>query len=159
MDSDTFTFKVEPKHKPFTLRGILSVTSSVYDSLGLVSPVIVPAKKLLQDLCQQKIGWDNKIALEELARWRSWISDLPKLSQVAIQRNLKPSDFSEVRSSSTSLCRCISSCLWSSCISEIRECKSSGPLQLSHRKITPSSRETHDNTEAGTVSCCSCSKN
>lgn len=28
MDSDTFTFKVEPKHKPFTRRGILSVTSS-----------------------------------------------------------------------------------------------------------------------------------
>ena len=98
MDSDTFTFKVEPKHKPFTRRGILSVTSSVYDPLGLVSPVIVPAKKRLRDLCQQKIGWDDEIALEELARWRSWISDLPKLSQVAIPRHLKPADFSEVRS-------------------------------------------------------------
>lgn len=63
-----------------------------------MSPVIVPAKKLLQDFCQQKIGWDDKIALEELARWRSWISDLPKLSQVAIPRHLKPADFSEVRS-------------------------------------------------------------
>ncbi|XP_067045816.1 uncharacterized protein [Acropora muricata] len=98
MDSDTFTFKVEPKHKPFTRRGILSTTSSVYDPLGLVSPVIVPAKKLLQDLCQQKIGWNDEIALEELAHWRSWISGLPKLSQVAIPRHLKPADFGEVRS-------------------------------------------------------------
>jgi len=95
---DKFTFKVESKHKPFTRRSILSVTSSVYDPVGLVSPVIVPTKKLLQDLYQQKIGWDDEITLEELARWRSWISDLPKLSQVAIARNLKPADFSEVRS-------------------------------------------------------------
>ena len=51
MDSDTFTFKVERKRKPFTRRGILSVTNSVCDPLWLVSPVIVPAKKLLQDLC------------------------------------------------------------------------------------------------------------
>ena len=98
MDSDTFTFKVEPKHKPFTRRGILSMTSSVYNPLRLVSPVIVPAKKLLQGLCQQKIGWDDEIPLEELTRWRSWISGLPKLSQVAIPRHLKPADFSEVRS-------------------------------------------------------------
>ena len=63
-----------------------------------MSPVIVPAKKLLQDLSQQKIGWDDEIALEELARWRSWISDHPKLSQVAIPRHLKPTDFSEVKS-------------------------------------------------------------
>ena len=98
MDSDTFTFKVEPKHKPFTRRGILSMTNSIYDPLGLVSPVIVPAKKLLQDLCQQKIGWDDEIVLEELTLWRSWISGLPKLSQVAITRHLKPADFSEVRS-------------------------------------------------------------
>ena len=98
MDSDMFTFKLEPKHKPFTRRGILSMTSSVYDPLKLVSPVIVPAKKLLQDLCQQKIGWDDEIALEELTRWRSWISGLPKLSQVAIPRHLRPADSSEVRS-------------------------------------------------------------
>ena len=98
MNSDTFTFKVEPKQKPFTRRGILSMTSSVYDPLGLVSPVIVPAKKLLQDLCQQKIGWDDEIALEELTRWKSWISGLPKLSQVAIPRHLRPADLSEVRS-------------------------------------------------------------
>ena len=64
MDLDTFTFKVEPKHKPFTWHGILPITASVYEPLWLVSPVIVLAKKLLQDLCQQKIGLDDKIALE-----------------------------------------------------------------------------------------------
>ena len=54
MDSDTFTFKVEPKHKPFTRRGILSMTSSVYDPLGLVSPVIVPANKLFQTFANRR---------------------------------------------------------------------------------------------------------
>ena len=133
MDSDTFTFKVEPKHKPFTRRGILSMTSSVYDPLGLVSPVIVLAKKLLQDLCQQKIGWDDKIALEELTRWRSWISGLPKLSQVAIPRHLKPADFSEVRSCHLHHFADASQVAYGAVICEIHECKSSDPLQLSYR--------------------------
>ena len=57
VDADSFIFKVVPKDKPFTRRGILSVTSSVYDPLGLVSPVVVSAKKLLQDLCRTKLGW------------------------------------------------------------------------------------------------------
>ena len=57
MNSDMFTFKMTPKDKPFTRRGILSVTSSIYDPLGMVSPIILPAKRLLQDLCKQGLGW------------------------------------------------------------------------------------------------------
>ena len=53
MDSDMFTFKMVLKDKTFTRRGILSVTSSIYDPLGIVSPITLLAKKLLQDLCKQ----------------------------------------------------------------------------------------------------------
>ena len=62
VDADTFTFKVVPKDKPFTRTGILSVTSSVYDRFGLVSPVVVSTKKLLEVLCRKKLGWDDAIA-------------------------------------------------------------------------------------------------
>ena len=64
----------------------------------MVSPVIVPAKKLLQDLCQQKIGWDEVIPLEDLARWNTWLSNLPKLSKVSIPRRLKPESVGQIKS-------------------------------------------------------------
>ena len=43
--------------------------SLVYDRLGLVSPALVSVKKLLQDLCRKKLGWDDEIASEETMRY------------------------------------------------------------------------------------------
>ena len=40
IESDTLGFRIELKDKPTTRRGILSTISSVYDPLGIVSPVI-----------------------------------------------------------------------------------------------------------------------
>ena len=34
--------------------------SSVYDSLGMAAPFILPVE-LLQDLCRKGLGWDNEI--------------------------------------------------------------------------------------------------
>ena len=50
-ESDTFDFTITIKDKPPTKRSILSVVSSVYDPLGFFAPFILPAKSLLQDLC------------------------------------------------------------------------------------------------------------
>jgi len=97
MNSDMFTFKITPKDKPFTRRGILSVTSSIYDPLGMVSPIIVTAKRLLQDLCKQGLGWDEEISKQESHCWRLWLSDLPLLSSVALPRCLRPVDFGQTQ--------------------------------------------------------------
>ena len=97
MNSDMFTFKMTPKDKPFTQRGILSVTSSIYDPLGILSPIILPAKRLLQDLCKQGRGWDEEIGGQESQCWRLWLSDLPLLSSVAMPRCLRPVDFGQIQ--------------------------------------------------------------
>ena len=43
-ESDEFYFKIVIKERPLTKREILSVMSSIYDPLGLLSPVILPVK-------------------------------------------------------------------------------------------------------------------
>jgi len=97
MNSDMFTFKMTPEDKPFTRRGILSVTSSICDPLGMVSPIILPTKRLLLDLCKQGLGWDGEIEGQESHFWRLWLSDLPLLSSVALPRCLKPVDFDHIQ--------------------------------------------------------------
>lgn len=44
-----------------TRRGILSTIGGMYDPLGLVGPVILQTRIILQQLAQLKLGWDDEI--------------------------------------------------------------------------------------------------
>ena len=94
--SDTFGFKISIKDKQPTRRGILSIVSSTYDPLGFAAPFILPAKAILQDLCRQKLGWDEEIPERDFNRWQDWLADLPKLEGYVIDRCIKPREFGEV---------------------------------------------------------------
>ena len=94
--SDVFNFKIATKDKPATRRGILSVISSIDDPLGFVAPFHLSAKVLIQDLCRKLLGWDDKIAEEDLQRWGIWLKELPKLEQFTIERCFKPPNFGSV---------------------------------------------------------------
>ena len=96
VEYDTFGFKVNVKDKPMTRRGILSTVSSVYDPLGFVAPFIIPAKKLLQDLCRENLGWDDEVSEVYQNRLENWKRELPLLESFQVKRCLKPSDFGTV---------------------------------------------------------------
>lgn len=95
-ENDVFKFEIVVKDHQTTRRGILSITSSMYDPLGLVSPVIVPAKILLQDLCRLDLGWDDEIPAELKVKWSNWLDDLPELAKFSINRCVKPSNFGNI---------------------------------------------------------------
>ncbi|XP_072022724.1 uncharacterized protein [Amphiura filiformis] len=95
MEPDMFGYKLDIKDRPATRRGMLSVTSSVYDPLGFVSPAILPAKQMLQELCKKKIGWDDKIPEEIRSQWIKWQSSLPGLEEFCVPRCWKPVGFEE----------------------------------------------------------------
>ena len=75
------------KIKP-TRRTLLSVVSSVFDPLGLVSPVTLNAKIILRDLVNEP--WDKEISDPQLQQWEKWLSSLNKLEQFVVPRCLKP---------------------------------------------------------------------
>ena len=99
VQSDTFHFKIVVKDRPPTRRGILSIVSSIYDPLGFVAPLILPAKAILRDLCRKGLDWDDRISPEDLARWQDWLQELPKLEQFTVERCLKPKNFGRIVSS------------------------------------------------------------
>ena len=81
----------------FGLYCILSLTSSIYDPLMFLAPIILSAKKLLQDLCKQRLDWDDLVGENESQRWEKWKADLPKLSQLAVKRCVKPPDLGKLK--------------------------------------------------------------
>ena len=57
-ETDSFCFKIKLLEKKPTRRNILSLTSTVFDPMGFVSPFIMPAKLVLQNLCRMGLDWD-----------------------------------------------------------------------------------------------------
>ncbi len=91
MQSDRFGFSITANCKNYTRRSMLSTVSSVFDPLGFVAPYLLPAKKLLQRLCQENVlGWDDEVSTEMQVIWGKWIQDLPFLSQLHVDRCLFP---------------------------------------------------------------------
>lgn len=56
VETDSFRFKMEVKQQPFTRRGMLSITSSVYDPLGFLAPVTLPAKISKSSVGEDVVG-------------------------------------------------------------------------------------------------------
>ena len=91
VESDKFVFQIVTNRKPVTRRGILSVIASVYDPLGFAAPFLLPAKKLLQELCRMgDLGWDNDIPEVYQNQWTNWLMRLPELELLKVDRCLKP---------------------------------------------------------------------
>ena len=88
--ADKFTFKVNIKKKPPTRRGLLSIISSIYDPLGFVTPFILSAKILMQELCKENLSWDDPIPGKYLKRWDIWINELPNIQRFHVSRCIKP---------------------------------------------------------------------
>ena len=55
VETDEFVFKMQLNGRPPTRRDLLSVVSSVYDPLGFISPFLLSAKIILQDVCRRKL--------------------------------------------------------------------------------------------------------
>ena len=88
---DTFWFDPEEittyaKRLPTTKRSVLRISTRIFDLLGFISPVTITAKMLFQKLCMQKIGWDNPLSGDTLAKWEKFIAELPMLIKIYVPR-------------------------------------------------------------------------
>ncbi|KAG1940147.1 hypothetical protein F2P79_016875 [Pimephales promelas] len=97
VSSDDFQFRVTVKEHPNTRRGVLSTVASIYDPLGFVAPFILRGKQILQQLCRDKVTWDEPLPQELSAQWEIWLQDLRNLSNVRIRRCYIPDNFKDVK--------------------------------------------------------------
>ena len=88
-ETDSLGVKVSPLPKKLnddTRRGCLSTMSSTFDPLGMIGPVLLPAKRVLQRTWQLKLQWDEKLPDDLLRSWTKWREQLELLNQVNIPR-------------------------------------------------------------------------
>ena len=67
-------------------RTILQQIASIYDPLGLYSPVILRGKVFLQHLWTQNISWDTQLSDEDKSRWDLLCEDMKGLDECHFPR-------------------------------------------------------------------------
>ncbi|XP_047989853.1 uncharacterized protein LOC125229116 [Leguminivora glycinivorella] len=72
--------------RPPTKREALSIIMSIFDPLGLISPVTTPAKRIMQDTWRYTTAWDEEIPEELRERWGNWLQHLRDLGDLSIPR-------------------------------------------------------------------------
>lgn len=89
---DCFGFNLQatlkPHDSPTTKRLTLRAIAQIFDPLGFLSPFVVTAKILLQDLWKRNLGWDDELPQDLLRVWEQWCEDLCAFSGLAIPRFL-----------------------------------------------------------------------
>ncbi len=93
VNSDQFQFNITIKLKPHTRRGILSVSSSIFDPFGFLAPFILSAKQILQELCKKGYGWDEPLPHAVTQQWTEWINGLEKIKCFSVTCCIKPKYF------------------------------------------------------------------
>jgi hypothetical protein len=68
------------------LRTILSIAARVYDILGLISPVIITIRILMQNLWKLKLSWEEEVTDPVKKEFWSWVDQLNLLSTIKIPR-------------------------------------------------------------------------
>eukprot|EP00794_Sanderia_malayensis_P006717 gene6717-biopygen5491 len=81
-----------------TKRGILSALASLYDPHGLVSPVAISAKIVFQELCKEKLGWDDELPEQSYVRWMAWLEELQETGTITVPRCVLTRDKGKVLS-------------------------------------------------------------
>ncbi|XP_071944674.1 uncharacterized protein [Antedon mediterranea] len=83
LENDVFqlsTPSVTRQQNIWTRRHLLSVMSSVFDPMGLMSPVVLPAKDIFQrSLSLKDSGWDDPFSKELQGECTKWWSELQRL--------------------------------------------------------------------------------
>lgn len=83
---DVLYFCARLHFEPPTKRNVLKFLASIYDPIGIVSPAIVPAKKIFQMTCRSKLSWDDELPPHLLTAWKNWKKKMLKLSEYEIPR-------------------------------------------------------------------------
>lgn len=96
---DQFAYRLGELSCPETKRGLLSLLASIYDPLGLIGPVVVQGKLIIQSAWKLNVNWDDQLPESLSKEWMQFHKALPHLHDISIPRwisSLPQSEITEI---------------------------------------------------------------
>ncbi|XP_076660340.1 uncharacterized protein LOC143363667, partial [Halictus rubicundus] len=96
---DTISYAVKDFNntKRITKRTILSQVAQLFDPLGLLAPIIIRAKMIMQELWASKLNWDESVSEELHTKWVNYCRDLTYIKTIKITRRVVISDYQSLQ--------------------------------------------------------------
>ena len=104
--SDVLEIRTNSPEKPFTKRGVLSTVNSLFDPLGIMSPVILKGRLIqrkILSLIKSKedtssdVDYDDPLPDVFRSQWNEWVQSLTSFNKLQIPRSFLPKGFQPVR--------------------------------------------------------------
>ncbi|XP_049294150.1 uncharacterized protein LOC125769458 [Anopheles funestus] len=124
-----------------TKRSILSCIAKMYDPLGLIAPVLVRAKLLMQELWLLKSGWDDPVPEQIYNKWTTISDEWQSLSTYKTNRHvLLPNSQVELHTFTDASEAAYGACIYARCKNAEGEIRIS--LLASKSRVAPLKRVT-----------------
>ena len=83
-----FDFEDIKQHFPniLTKRLLIHSLATIFDPLGLITPVIVSMKELCQDICRETFTWDEIVPEKVQNRWQEILTLFGEIKEIKISR-------------------------------------------------------------------------
>ena len=97
LDTDEFVFEFDNflskgTSDKLTKRDILSISASLYDPLGFITPITAYIKTIFQMLCKNKLDWDDEVPNNIKVIWLEFMEGLKSVNPLKVKRivNVSP---------------------------------------------------------------------
>ena len=90
-----YSVPIYSEGKSLTKRKALSIISQIFDPMGLIGPIILKGKIIMQQIWNLKLGWDDQLPNNIHDDFISYIRDIHLLNELSIKRKLSQHSNSE----------------------------------------------------------------
>lgn len=84
-------------HNKLTKRIILSEIAKIFDPLGLLGPVILYAKRLIQDVWRCALHWDESVPQNIHTEWLTFTNQWEQMNTISFERKLFIEGYREIQ--------------------------------------------------------------
>jgi len=99
-------------------RKILAETAAIFDPLGLIGPIIVKAKLMIQNLWRIRLGWDDPLPDNIHNEWLNYRKGLSTLNTLTIPRKIICNQkiiYTEIHGFADASMKCYGACIYLRC--------------------------------------------
>lgn len=89
---DTIIYTLNKLPIQISMRGILAEIAKIFDPLGLLSPIIIAARLILQECWRQQVTWDQQLPTSIESSWSSYVADFNMVDQISFHRSVLTSN-------------------------------------------------------------------